>query len=307
MNKIAFIFPGQGAQYIGMGKEIIDNIKVSKEIFEIADNALDFDLDEICNTEQELINNTAYTQPALLAISIAILKAVEEIGVKPDFVAGLSLGEYTALVANGALDFQEAVQLVRKRGMYMEEAAQATKGSMAAIMGGTREQIETICNEVNGIVSIANYNSPSQIVIAGETDAVEEAGQRLQNESLRVIPLKVSGAFHSELMDSAAQKLKKDIDTISFSDFSIPYTANINAEIITDKNIIGRLLVEQVKGSVRWEDCVNILIKQGVETFVEIGPGKTLSGLIKKIDRKKKVINIETLEDLNKLKMSMEG
>lgn len=307
MSKIAFVFPGQGAQCVGMGKEIIENFEVSRRIYEKAKGVLDFDLDEICFTEQEKINITEYTQPALLTISIAILKAVEEVGIKPDFVAGLSLGEYTALVANGALDFETAVKVVRQRGKFMEEAAAKTKGTMAAIMGSDQETIEEVCKSVDGIVGIANYNSPSQIVISGEIPAVEEAGKKLAAVGGKVIPLKVSGAFHSLLMEDASNRLEKVLEEIKLEPFEVPYTTNVTGGLIYTREGIKALLVQQVKASVRWEDCIRTLIAEGVDTFIEIGPGKTLSGLIKKIDRSVRLINVEDVNSLNKLKDSLEG
>jgi len=306
MGKIAFVFPGQGAQYVGMGKEIIDNYPESKRIFDQANKILDFDLEEICFSEQELINITEYTQPALLTISIATLKAIEEMGVKADYVAGLSLGEYTALVANGCIDFESAVYIVRKRGQLMEEAAKKTKGTMAAVMGSDRETIQNVCKETPGIVDIANYNSPAQMVIAGETEAVLSVNEKLISKGIRVIPLKVSGAFHSPLMDEAAERLKDVLDEISFNPFTVPYTTNVTGEFVYNKDDVKALLIQQVKGSVKWEDCIHTLISQGVDTFIEIGPGKTLSGLIKKIDRTKKIINVENLETLARLKNELE-
>lgn len=306
MSKIAFVFPGQGSQYVGMGKEIIENNPLSQAIFEQAKAVLDFDLEEICFAEQENIHDTQYTQPALLTVSIAILKAVEELGIMPDYVAGLSLGEYTALVANGSLDFVDAVRLVRKRGQFMEAAAKETKGSMAAVMGADRATIKTICEGIEGIVDIANYNSPSQIVVAGEVGALEKAIEKFNEAGIKVIPLKVSGAFHSLLMEGAASNLKNALDPIEFKAFRVPYTTNVTGDFVKSPDSIKALLVEQVKASVMWEDCVRTLIENGVETFVEIGPGKTLSGLIKKIDRSKKVISVEDLSSLNKLKTLME-
>ncbi|PKM51118.1 MAG: [acyl-carrier-protein] S-malonyltransferase [Firmicutes bacterium HGW-Firmicutes-7] len=300
MNKIAFIFPGQGAQYVGMGKEIVNSNKESKEVFDYANNILDFDLEEICFSEQEKIHNTEYTQPALLATSIAILKAVEAFGIKPDYVAGLSLGEYSALVANGCIDFEDAVYLVRKRGQFMEEAARKTQGTMAAVIGADKATIEEECKKAKGIVSVANYNSPAQIVIAGEVQAVSEVSAKLIEKGIRVIPLKVSGAFHSQLMKEAANKLEDVLNDIDIKPFNTPYATNVSGEIMYTCEGVKDLLIEQVMSSVKWEDCINSLIAQGVDTFVEIGPGKTLSGLVKKIDRSKKVLNIEDISSLQK-------
>ena len=306
MGKIAFVFPGQGAQVVGMGKSITDNYPESMEIIDRADAVLDFDLKALCFEENNEINITEFTQPALLAVSVAILKAVETLGLKADYVAGLSLGEYTALVANGALDFEEAVDLVRKRGQFMEAAAKKTKGSMSAIMGSSREANVEACRQAGGAVSVANYNSPAQIVIAGEVEALKRAGEILAGQGAKVIPLTVSGAFHSALMANAAQNLKTVLADKTIHPFTVPYVTNVTGGLVTEGSGIKDLLVEQVQGSVYWEDCVRTLIEQGVDTFVEIGPGKTLAGLIKKIDRSKKVINVDNMEGILALKAFME-
>ncbi|PKM93834.1 MAG: [acyl-carrier-protein] S-malonyltransferase [Firmicutes bacterium HGW-Firmicutes-1] len=306
MSKIAFVFPGQGAQYVGMGEEIIKSNIESKAIFDCADKILDFDLKEICFTQQEKINSTEYTQPALLTVSIAILKAIEELGIKPDYVAGLSLGEYSALVANGCIAFEDAVYLVRKRGQFMEEAARKTQGSMAAILGSDRVTIEEECKKASGIVGIANYNSPAQMVIAGEIQSVSEVSSKLSEKGIRVIPLNVSGAFHSILMKEAANQLETVLNDIQINSFETPYATNVTGEIITTSEEVKALLIQQVMSSVKWEDCIHSLIAKGVDIFVEIGPGKTLSGLIKKIDRSKKVVNIENFNGLQSLKKELE-
>lgn len=305
MNKIAFIFPGQGAQYIGMGKEIIENNVQSKAIFDIAKEALDFDLEDVCFNSEEKLNITEYTQPAILTISIAILQAVEALGIFPDYVGGLSLGEYTALVANRSIDFRDAVLLVRKRGQYMEEAALNTKGTMAVVIGSDINLIKEICNQTEGIVDIANYNSNTQSVIAGEAFAVERASKILLEKNFRVIPLKVSGAFHSPLMNDAANKLEIALDKTKIKSFTIPYVTNVTGEIIKTNDPVKDLLVKQVKKPVKWESCIYSLIEEGVDTFIEIGPGKTLTGLIKKIDRSKKAFNVEDIKSLNHLKNTL--
>lgn len=302
MNKTAFVFPGQGAQYLGMGGDIIQNYPNSKRLFAEANEALDFDLIDLCNNDGININNTAYTQPALLAVSICILEAVRELNIKPDYVAGLSLGEYTALVANNSIRYIDAIKLVRKRGIFMEEAAEKTKGGMAAIIGSNISTIEKVCKEVDGILEIANYNSSKQIVIAGEIKALTEGMNIITEMGIKVIPLKVSGAFHSSLMKEASMKLASEIDNVKINKPEVPYVTNVTAEIINDSDRIKELLVKQVMSSVRWEESITRLIEKGVDTFIEIGPSKTLSGLIKKIDRTKKVINVENIETLNKLK-----
>lgn len=306
MGKIAFVFPGQGAQYVGMGKEIIEYYPESKAVFEEAKKVLDFDLEELCFSENDKIHITEYTQPALLAVSIAILKAVEGLGIKPSYVAGLSLGEYSALVANGALNYIDAVELVRKRGQFMEEAAKTTRGSMAAVLGSDAATIEAVCKEVGGVVGIANYNSPSQIVIAGELDSLALAKEKLSGMNIKVIDLSVSGAFHSPLMEAAGNRLEKVLDQIEVHSFDVPYATNVTGKIVESPEDVKSLLVKQVVASVRWEECVKTLISEGVDTFVEIGPGKTLTGLIKKIDRSVKAVNVEDIQTLNKLKDMME-
>lgn len=306
MGKIAFIFPGQGAQYVGMGKEIIQNYGVSQDVFNMAKNCLDFDLEAICFEENEQIHKTEYTQPALLSVSISILKAIETLGLKPDVVAGLSLGEYSALVANGALDFQTAVKLVRKRGQFMEAAALETKGSMAAILKAGKEEIQEVISQVSGVLEIANYNSSQQIVISGEISALEESYPLFSAKGIKAIPLTVSGAFHSSLMNAASLQLEKEISQIGFNSFEIPYVTNVTASYVQGVEQIGELLVTQVASSVRWEESVLKMIEEGVDLFVEIGPGKTLTGLIKKIDRKVKVLNVEDLASLELLRKELE-
>lgn len=302
MKKIAFIFPGQGAQVMGMGQEIIEHDEDSRSIFDRANNILDFDLQEICFSNNDKLHTTAYTQPALLTVSIAILKTIEKLNIKPDYVAGLSLGEYTALVANGAMNFEDAVMLVRKRGILMEEASNNNNGSMAAVMGSDEATINKVLRQVEGVVEIANYNSHKQIVIAGESDALKEACIKLEELNIRVIPINVSGAFHTDLMMDAANKLEAYSKKINYNDFHIPYVTNVTGEIAINKDEISDLLVKQVTSSVKWVQCISTMIDQGVETFVEIGPSNVLAGLMKKIDRSKKVFSVSDLKSLNMLK-----
>ena len=258
------------------------------------------DLKEICFEENEKINITEYTQIAMLAVETAILKALEEKGITPDAAGGLSLGEYGALITSKAMTMEDAFAVVRKRGIFMQEAV-PTGGAMSAVLGTDAAVIEKVCQETEGIVSIANYNCPGQIVITGEADAVEKASEALKAAGTkRVIPLKVSGPFHSKMLTGAGEKLGEALRDVILHDVEIPYTTNVTAEYVRDKDEIKKLLVAQVSSSVRWQQCVETMIADGVDTFVEIGPGKTLSGFMRKINRSVKVINIQTVEDFEK-------
>lgn len=304
MSKIAFIFPGQGAQYIGMGKELFENIEVCKNIFNIADKELNFELSKLCfeGTEAEL-NITENTQPAILTTSIATLMALREHGIKCDVTAGLSLGEYSALVCSGTMDFKDAVKLVKKRGRFMQEAVPVGIGTMAAILGLDDSCVEEACSEArgSGIVEIANYNCPGQIVIAGEIAAVELAVEIAKEKGAkRAMLLSVSAPFHTSMLKPAAEKLEMELQNINLKDITTPVMTNVNGDYIKSKVDIKSNLKLQVMSSVLWETIVRNMIKDGVDTFVEIGPGKVLSGFVKKIDRKLTVINIEDLKSLNK-------
>ncbi|BCN28719.1 ACP S-malonyltransferase [Anaeromicropila herbilytica] len=306
MFKTAFIFPGQGSQYIGMARDFYEKLPECKEIFDIASRELNLDMQKLCFEENELLNKTEYTQAAMLTSCVSILMAVLKSDVKPDIVAGLSLGEYSALVANGVFTFSEAVKLVRKRGIYMEHEVPNGIGSMSAILGMDKEKVEEICQkvskELNKVVEPANFNCPGQIVISGDKVAVLKANEKLKEAGAkRAIELNVSGPFHSSLLKGAGEKLAMELEKIELHDMNIPYLSNVTGKIVSDKENIKKLLEEQVYKSVRWQECVENMINDGVERFIEIGPGKTLSGFIKKIDKTKEVINIEKLEDLEKL------
>lgn len=302
VSKIGFIFPGQGAQYVGMGKDFYEQIPVSKEMFELASKASGLDVEGICFEENEEINVTEYTQIAMLATEVAILKAIEEMGVKADVTAGLSLGEYGALAASGVMSPEDVFKVVRQRGILMQEAV-PTGGAMAAVLGLDATIIEKICEETEGIVSIANYNCPGQIVITGQQEAVEAAMPKLTEAGAkRCIPLKVSGPFHSAMLKEAGEKLGQVLNEVEIKESQIPYLANVTADYVTDVSEVKGLLMIQVAASVRWQQTVERMIADGVDTFVEIGPGKTLTGFVKKINRDVVAINIEKVEDLEKLK-----
>lgn len=304
MGKIAFVFPGQGAQYIGMGKELFDNIEVCRNIFNIADEELNFKLSSLCfeGLEEEL-SITENTQPAILTTSIAALMALKERGISCDVTAGLSLGEYSALVCSGAMDFKDAVGLVKKRGRFMQEAVPMGIGTMAAILGLESNVVEEACSEArtSGIVEIANLNCPGQIVIAGEIAAVELACEKaLAKGAKRAMLLSVSAPFHTSMLKPAAEKLESELKNINLADITIPVMTNVTGSYVNSKDDIKANLKLQVMSSVLWETIIRNMIKDGVDTFVEIGPGKVLSGFVKKIDRKLTVLNVEDLLSLDK-------
>ena len=303
MSKIAFMFPGQGSQYVGMSKDFYDQFEESKEVFETATKLLGFSMEELCFEENDRLNITEYTQAAMLTASTAILRRVEAMGIVPDVTVGLSLGEYNALVASKVMTFEEAVQVVRQRGIFMQNAVPVGVGAMSAVLGAKKELIEEVCEQTEGIVTIANYNCPGQSVISGEVEAVQKAGETLKQRGVkRVIPLKVSGPFHSPMLKEAGEQLLQVLENIELKEPVVPYIANVNAQMITTAEPIKQLLEEQVASSVRFEQSIERLLEDGVDTFIEMGPGKTLSGFVKKINRKATVINIEKVEDLDKLK-----
>lgn len=300
MSKTAFIFPGQGAQYIGMGKDFYENEDIAKEVFDKAGSITELDLPALCFEENDKLSITEYTQIAMLTVEVAILKVLEERGIKADVTAGLSLGEYGAIVACGAMSAEDAFAIIRKRGIYMQEAV-PVGGAMAAVLGLPGEVIEEVCRNTEGIVSIANYNCPGQIVITGEADAVSRAGEALKEKGAkRVVPLNVSGPFHSQMLIEAGKRLKKDLDNVQINDFPIPYVANLTADYVSSADNIRELLEKQISSSVRWQQSVERMLADGVDTFVEIGPGKTLSGFVKKINKEAVVLNVDKYEDLAK-------
>ena len=301
MGKTAFMFPGQGAQYVGMGKDFYDALPVCREMFELAGKASGLDVTALCFEENDRINITEYTQIAMLAAEVAILKAVEEKGIRADVTAGLSLGEYGALTVGGVMSPADVFKVVRQRGIYMQEAV-PTGGAMTAVMGLDAEKIEAVCEETEGIVSIANYNCPGQIVITGEELAVKAAAEKLSAAgATRCVPLKVSGPFHSQMLAGAGEKLGRVLADVEIGEIRIPYIANVTADYVTDPGQVKELLTRQVSSSVRWQQTIERMLADGVDTFIEIGPGKTLSGFMRKISREVKTLNIEKLEDLDKL------
>jgi [acyl-carrier-protein] S-malonyltransferase len=305
MKSIAFIFPGQGSQYVGMGKELYENFGVAKQIFEEADDALRQSISGLCfKGPEEALKLTENTQPAVLTTSIAALKVLQaEKGLIPQFTAGHSLGEYSALVASEALTFSEAVKIVRYRGKFMQEAVPVGEGAMAAVLGMEREQVEKICEEVSSgeILATANFNCPGQIVIAGHTKAVERAIERIKEGGKKAVLLPVSAPFHSPLMKPAGERLEKALEEISVSHLKIPVVTNVEAEVNTSKDRVKGLLVAQVSSPVRWEESMRKMIEKGIEQVLEIGPGKVLSGLMKRIDNRIETGNLEDLQTFKKI------
>ena len=304
MGKRVFMFPGQGSQYIGMGKEFYDTMPNAKAVIDLASEQTGLDIPALCFEENDKLNITEYTQICMLAVEAAIYQAIIDKGITPDVTAGLSLGEYGALIASGAMTMADAFAVVRKRGIYMQEAV-PTGGAMTAVLGLDPQVIEDICkktaDETNSVVSVANYNCPGQIVITGEEKAVAAAGELCKEAGAkRVVPLKVSGPFHSAMLKGAGEKLGEELKHVTVHTPAIPYVANVTADYVKDKNEVKPLLEKQVSSSVRWQQTIERLIADGADKFVEIGPGKTLTGFMRKINRDVAAVNIDKYEDFEK-------
>lgn len=302
MGKVAFMFPGQASQYPGMGKELAEKYPAARAVFDEADKALGFSISKMCfeGTEDEL-KLTANTQPAILTVSVAAFRVLEEKGIAPDYAAGHSLGEYSALVAVGSLKFVDAVKLVRKRGMYMQEAVAAGQGAMAAIMGLSPAVVQDACKRAaeGEVCSAANLNSPEQTVISGSAGAVKRAVEiASQSGAKRAVILPVSAPFHSALMMPAQEKLEKDLQAIAFADLQLPLVTNVDADTIRTGEEARGALVRQVSMTVRWEESMRMLLDEGVNTFVEVGPGRVLTGLMRQIERSVASLNVEDEKSL---------
>ena len=307
MSKIAFIFPGQGSQYVGMGKDFYDSYEEVRELFRLANEVTGLNLEEICFTENEKLNRTEYTQIAMLLVEMSILKVVRKLGVTADMSAGLSLGEYGALAAADVLSDRDLLDLIRKRGIYMQNAY-PTGGGMCAILGLETELVEKACEETDGYVRIANYNCPGQLIITGEKAPVTNAAKKCSElGAKKTVELNVSGPFHASLLKDAADKLAEELKNVSINNPGIPYVCNVDATEVTNNENIAKLLSDQVISPVKWEQSFKYMLDKGIDTFIEMGPGKTLSGFAKRIDRAAKVISIQTVEDLEKLSEVLNG
>lgn len=304
MGKLAFVFPGQGAQYVGMGKQIAEQYKSADDIFNQATEALGYDVKKmIFESDDETLKITENTQPTIVTTSIACMQPLLEKGIKPDVVAGLSLGEYCAHVVAGTMTFKDAVALVKKRGKFMQDAVPVGVGTMAAILGMENQDVIDCCKLASevGVVEPANFNCPGQIVVAGEVKAVEKLIELAKEKGAkRAMLLPVSAPFHCSLLKPAGENLKLELENILLNDIKIPVVTNVTAEYILDKTKVKDLLINQVSNPVLWENCIKKMLEDGVDTFIEIGPGKVLSGFIKKINKEVKTLNVEDLDSLNK-------
>ncbi|MCM1104280.1 MAG: ACP S-malonyltransferase [Clostridium sp.] len=300
MSKLAFIYPGQGAQTAGMGADFYEKSASARALYDAAGEALSLDMKELCFVPNEKLDLTEYTQAAMVTTCLAITRVLKEKGIKPDMTAGLSLGEYCAIAAAGGMEELDAIRLVRKRGILMQNTVPAGEGAMCAVIAMAAEDIERIIGGMED-VSVANYNCPGQIVITGKTKAVEEAADRLkEGGAKRTVMLNVSGPFHSKMLVSAGEQLAEEMARMVFSPLQIPYVTNVTAQTVTDIEKTKKLLAEQVSAPVRWQQSMEHMIAEGVDTFVEIGPGKTLEGFLRKIDKEKRVLHASVWEDVDK-------
>lgn len=301
MSKIAFMFPGQGAQKAGMGKDFYEQSETARQVIDRATELLGIDMKELCFEENDRLDQTEYTQAALVTVCMAMEHVLRERGLRADVTAGLSLGEYCAIASAGGMSTDDAITTVRKRGILMQNAVPGGKGSMAAVLGLTGDVIENAIADIEG-VSIANYNCPGQIVITGWKESVEKASEVLKEAGAkRVLPLNVSGPFHSPMLEEAGKELGAVLENVQMSQLEIPYVTNVTAEYVTDISQTKELLSKQVASSVRWQQSVENMIADGVDVFVEVGPGKTLAGFMRKINKNVKVYNVGTWEDVDKV------
>lgn len=301
MSKTAFLFPGQGVQKCGMGKDFYENSQKAAGLFEEAGEALGLDMKALCFEENDLLDQTEYTQAALVTTYLAMCRELEQHGMHADITAGLSLGEYAAIAVAGGMSDLDAIRLVRKRGMLMQHTVPSGEGAMCAVLALDEKKIEEVLEEIPD-VTIANYNCPGQIVITGKTAAVHLAAEKLKEAgSRRTVMLNVSGPFHSPMLKSAGESLQKELEQITFSPLKIPYVTNVNAQKVTDSTEIIDLLVRQMYSPVRWMQSMETMLADGVDTFVEIGPGKTLEGFLKKIDRNVQVLHVSCWKDLEEI------
>lgn len=297
MSKIAFIYPGQGAQKAGMGKDFYENSPLARDIYDRASECLELDMRALCFEENDLLDQTEYTQAAMVTTCLAMTAVLNEQGAEADVTAGLSLGEYCAIAEAGAMDLLDAIRLVRVRGQLMQHTVPTGEGAMAAVLGMDADQIDAVIEPIAN-VTVANYNCPGQIVITGGTAGIEQASKTLKEAGAkRVVSLNVSGPFHSPMLRSAGEKLGKELSAVQLSELEIPYVTNVTAEYVTDSSEIRELLTRQVYSPVRWEQSIRKMIAQDVDTFVEIGPGRTLTGFLRKIDRNVTVYQVNTWED----------
>ena len=297
MSKIAFIYPGQGAQKAGMGKDFYENSPLARDIYDRASECLELDMRALCFEENDLLDQTEYTQAAMVTTCLAMTAVLNEQGAEADVTAGLSLGEYCAIAEAGAMDLLDAIRLVRVRGQLMQHTVPTGEGAMAAVLGMDADQIDAVIEPIAN-VTVANYNCPGQIVITGGTAGIEQASKTLKEAGAkRVVSLNVSGPFHSPMLRSAGEKLGKELLAVRLGELKIPYVTNVTAEYVTDSSEIRELLTRQVYSPVRWEQSIRKMIAQDVDTFVEIGPGRTLTGFLRKIDRNVTVYQVNTWED----------